>query len=61
MDILYLMEREMHRRGMSQRSVDAYCENVRYFLNYCKKDPKKIKDFIDIVTYISGAKVKEHV
>jgi phosphoribosylanthranilate isomerase len=26
-----------------------------------KKDPKKMKDFIDIVSYISGAKVKEHI
>jgi len=26
-----------------------------------KKDPKKMKDFIDIVSYISGAKVKEQV
>lgn len=26
-----------------------------------KKDAKKMKDFIDIVSYISGAKVKEHV
>ncbi|MDE2027913.1 MAG: phosphoribosylanthranilate isomerase [Candidatus Omnitrophica bacterium] len=25
-----------------------------------KKDAKKMKDFIDIVTYISGAKVKDH-
>src|SRR5208283_1124357 len=26
-----------------------------------KKDLKKMKDFIDIVSYISGAKVKEHI
>src|ERR1035441_7051063 len=26
-----------------------------------KKDPKKMKDFIDIVSYISGSKVKEHI
>ena len=26
-----------------------------------KKDAKKMKDFIDIVSYISGAKVKEHI
>ena len=26
-----------------------------------KKDQKKMKDFIDIVTYISCAKVKDHV
>ena len=26
-----------------------------------KKDHKKMKDFIDIVSYISGAKVKEHI
>ena len=26
-----------------------------------KKDAKKMKDFVDIVSYISGAKVKEHV
>ena len=26
-----------------------------------KKDHKKMKDFIDIVNYISGAKVKEHI
>jgi phosphoribosylanthranilate isomerase len=26
-----------------------------------KKDPKKMKEFIDIVSYISGAKVKEHI
>ena len=26
-----------------------------------KKDHKKMKDFVDIVSYISGAKVKEHI
>lgn len=26
-----------------------------------KKDHKKMKDFIDVVSYISGAKVKEHI
>jgi len=26
-----------------------------------KKDAKKMKDFIDIVSYVSGAKVKEHL
>ena len=26
-----------------------------------KKDHKKMKDFVDVVNYISGAKVKEHI
>lgn len=52
MDVLYLLKRETYRRGMSQRTTLTYCQCVKQFLQYCKKDPKcvtkkDIKDYLD--------------
>jgi integrase/recombinase XerD len=58
MDIFYLMEREMQRRGLSPRSIKSYLENVRYFLDYCRKDPKKItkKDVREYLIHLYDSK-----
>ncbi len=36
------MKKEMSRRRLSQRTIDAYCGCVNKFLQFCKKEPRKI-------------------
>ena len=54
MDIPYLIKKEGLRRGLSPRTIHTYCSCVKRFLNYTKKDVKKItkKDINDYIDKI---------
>jgi len=52
MDILYLIQKEGLRRGLSQKTIKTYKQCVKQFLNKCNKPIRKIskkdvKDYID--------------
>ena len=52
MDVLYLMKREMFRRGLSQKTILTYVQCVKQFMRVCRKDFKKvtkkdIREYID--------------
>jgi integrase/recombinase XerD len=55
MDLVYLMKKELFRRGYSPRTLDAYTNSVSNFLKKCKKDPKKVtkKDVRDYLYYLA--------
>jgi integrase/recombinase XerD len=55
MDLIYLMKREMRRRGYSERSVKAYGACVSQFMKKCKKEPKKFtkKDVKEYLYYLA--------
>ncbi len=42
MDVVYLMKREMLRRGLSRRTIETYCGCVGVFLRKCNKEPRKV-------------------
>ncbi len=51
-DIIYSMKKEMFRRKYSIRTINTYSICLNKFLNYCKKEPRKItkkdvKDYLD--------------
>lgn len=52
MDLIELMKKEMLRRKYSLRTIETYLMCLNKFLNYCKKEPRKItkkdiKDYLD--------------
>ncbi|MEK6903369.1 MAG: tyrosine-type recombinase/integrase [Nanoarchaeota archaeon] len=52
MDIPYLIKKEALRRGLSHRTITAYCYCVQRFLQRCHKEPrsitkKDIRDYLD--------------
>lgn len=51
MDIIYNMQREMLRRGYSPRTITTYTQYIKSFLDFCKKDIRKITK-LDIKNYI---------
>jgi integrase/recombinase XerD len=56
MDIIYLVQKEALRRGMSHRTVKAYSDEVKKFFDYCKKEPRRItkKDIREYLDYLVG-------
>jgi len=42
MDLIYKMKQEMSRRRNSQRTIDSYSDCVHKFLQFSKKEPRKI-------------------
>jgi len=49
--ILESMKKEMLRRSYSQRTIDTYLASIQRFLDYCNKEPRKIKK-ADIKNYL---------
>lgn len=54
MDLIYLMKKEICRRGYSPRTKDAYVGCVTNFMKKCKKEPKKFtkKDVKEYLYYL---------
>ena len=42
MDVLYLMKKEMIRRGLSHKTILTYTHCVKQFMKHCHKDFKKV-------------------
>lgn len=51
MDLLYLVKREMLRRKYSHRTIVTYQYCLRRFLNWSKKEPRKITKY-DVSEYL---------
>jgi integrase/recombinase XerD len=57
MDIIYLMKREMLRRRYSIKTISTYVYCFKEFLNWCKKEPKKItKEDVKEFLYMKSEK-----
>ncbi|MFH1072368.1 MAG: site-specific tyrosine recombinase/integron integrase [Nanoarchaeota archaeon] len=68
MDILYELKKEGLRRGLSQRTIVTYAFCVRKFMQYCKKDWRKvtkkdIKDYMDVLVErgLTGSTLNVHL
>lgn len=53
-DVLYLIAKECKRRGYSDKTSQAYCYYTRIFMEWVKKEPRKvtrkdIQNFIDLL------------
>ena len=54
MDPLYLIEKEGRRRGLSERTISSYCYCVRKFMQFCRKEPRKVRkqDILDYLDHL---------
>lgn len=50
-----MMKKEALRRGMSRQTIKTYCYNVKQFMKFCDKHPKKVtkKDIRDYLDYLA--------
>lgn len=51
MDVIYKLQKEMLRRGYSNRTIQSYCWYIKKFMLFCKKDLKDVKK-ADIKDYL---------
>lgn len=54
MDVIYLVQKEARRRGLSNKTIATYCQCIRLFLKQTKKEIKTIKkqdirDYLDFL------------